>query len=55
MTGVACLPTYPGSPGVHRKGGDADDSLRNHYGCYRDIGLAHIFWWLHRCIYRLSR
>lgn len=37
-----------------REGGGADDSLRNHYGYYRDIGLAHILWWLHRRIYRLS-
>lgn len=38
-----------------REGGGADDSLRNRYGCHWNIGLAHILWWLHRCIYRLSQ
>lgn len=41
--------------GVHKRGGGANDRLRDYYDIPGDIGLAVIFGWTVRCVTELSR
>lgn len=48
MTGVAKPPGFV-KPiydiGIHKKGGNANDSIRNYFDIHWNISFANILWW----------
>ena len=49
MTGVAEPPGFVKpillNVGIHKKGGNANDSIRNYFDIHWNISFANILWW----------